>query len=238
MRLGIIGGLGPETSCKFCLDLNVAVKARTGSQPDILLDNLPVSDEVEKKNIRGRPPPEMLEMMKDSVARLTGAGADVICIPCNTVHVFIDELRRASDLPVISIIEEASKEMLLQGFERVGILGTDTTVRAGLFQKGLGDIGIETVLPDADDQKKVTSLILRILDRKAEAVDGMILKDVMQALERKGAEAILLSCTDLQHVALHSEVPVLDTAEILKEAIVQRMTGGEDERTRETEKHR
>ena len=88
-RLGIIGGLGSETSCKFCLIVNTKIRDRTDQQPHILLDNLPVSKKAEDNIIRGISSDEHLRLLKDSIRRLNDLDADLLVIPCNTVHVFI-----------------------------------------------------------------------------------------------------------------------------------------------------
>lgn len=61
-RLGVVGGLGPETGFRFALNVNNKFKSITNCQPDILVDNIPVSDEVESRIISGEKPKEMLDL--------------------------------------------------------------------------------------------------------------------------------------------------------------------------------
>ena len=103
--LGVIGGLGPETGCRFCLNVNNKFKPITKRQPHILLDNLPISQEAEERLIKGGPSQEHLDLLTESVQRLNRLDADWIVIACNTVHIFIDEFRRKSAIPILSITE-------------------------------------------------------------------------------------------------------------------------------------
>ena len=107
--LGLIGGLGPETGCNFCLNVNNKFKRFIKRQPHILLDNLPISEKAEEHLIKGGSSKEHLDLLIESVQRLNKLNADVIVIACNTVHIFITELRKRSRIPILSIIEETAK---------------------------------------------------------------------------------------------------------------------------------
>jgi len=77
-RLGIVGGLGAETSCSFCLEINNILREKTGCQPDIVMENVAVPLDIESKMINGELCREMLGLLKKAVIRLNKAGADVI----------------------------------------------------------------------------------------------------------------------------------------------------------------
>lgn len=221
--VGIVGGLGPETSCKFCLNVNNKFRKITNNQPSLLLENVPVPAHVEKEIFSGKANKEMLELLTISVNRLNSAGADFIAIPCNSVHVFMDHLRAVSNVPVISIIEETAKVCKQKGFNRVGLLGTTITVKAGLHQRELSGMGIETVFPTTKNQKMLDKIILRIISGTTRNYDNACIRRISKRLGREGAEAIILGCTDLQLLVngTDSEIPLIDTLSILEDSTLR-----------------
>jgi aspartate racemase len=215
---GIVGGLGPETSCKFCLDLNKRFKAITNNQPCLVLENLSVSSEMENSLVIGEPTSEALDLLIGSVKRLNSADVDFIAIPCNTVHIFIEQLRQLSAVPIISIIEETALECGKRNLANVALLATSTTIEAGLHQKELSKQGISAVLPDDEAQRRINEIILRIIGDTADESDKRFLLRIVEGLCLRGAEALILGCTDLQSLIKETDsaVPLIDTLSVLE----------------------
>ena len=222
-RLGVIGGLGPETSFNFCLNVNNKVRELTDCQPDILLENLPVSKNSEEKIIRGIVAEELKWILISAVERLNKSGVDFIVIPCNTVHIFIDELRRISKVPILSIIEETAKECSKKGVKRAGLLASKTTINQKLHENELKKFGIETVSPDSAEQKTINDIIIRIIHNNEDSNDKKILADVIKKLKTRGADAVILGCTDLSSLISqkNSDLKLIDTLKILEKCSVE-----------------
>ena len=221
-RLVIVGGLGPETSCSFCLQLNRRIKKITRCQPDIVMENVAVPLEVESRIIKGELCKDIFFLLKKAVVRLNKSNSDFIVIPCNTVHVFIEELRGISKKPIISIIEECAKECSRLKAKKVGILGSDTTIKQGLHSKELEKKGIEAIVPL--EQGVVSSVILRILDGKADESDKKKLMKIISELKAKGADAVILGCTDLDILVKKASLPLVDTTKVLEDIVVQHLS--------------
>lgn len=223
--LGVIGGLGPQTGCAFVLSVNDKIKLMTGAQPWILLENLPVSKAAEASLISGGPSDEHLRLLESAAKRLGTAGADVLVIPCNTVHVFIDRIREVSGVPVLSIVEETAKEVVCCGFSVVGLLGSTTTVRSGMHEKELARYGIQILSPKEDDQEFISSCIIRIINRQVREDDLPKMVRIADSLRQRGAQAVLLACTDLPLICKSAgfPVPVIDTMEVLEDAAVRHL---------------
>src|SRR3989344_8382167 len=108
--VGIVGGLGPETTSEFYLDLIRKFRENTDTYPKIIIDNLSFPFYLEEEIIiKSTNEQKILPFLKESISRLNKAGSDFIVIPCNTVHIFIDELRKESLVPIMSIIDETIK---------------------------------------------------------------------------------------------------------------------------------
>jgi aspartate racemase len=224
---GIVGGLGPETGFRFCLEVNNAVKAASGGQPCLLLENAAVPSRVERDIVSGKASPEMFEILAGSVRRLNSAGADFIVIPCNTAHVFMERLRGVSAVPIFSVIDETAEECKSRGFKMVGLLGTSTTANSQMHQRALSGRGIKAILPDEGKQKEIDGIILRILEGRAGSADKASLSEVIEDLQLMGAEAVILGCTDLGLLINQGWVglPLIDTLSVLEESTVRELLG-------------
>jgi len=225
--LGIVGGLGPETGCIFCLNINIKFKAKTGSQPHLILDNLPITGESEGRLIRGGASGEHFRLLEESIALFNKVEVDLIAIPCNTVHVFLPELRHISAVPILSILEETAKECKKLGLKKVGLLASTKTVREKLHENELGKTGIEVILPDGEEQEFVSGCIVRIINRETKKDDGQMMLGIIKNLEKKGAEGIVLGCTDLPLLVskLDMGLPVVNTTAVLEDAAVGFLLG-------------
>ncbi len=225
-RLGVIGGLGPETGCKFLLSVNNKFRELTNSQPDIVLENLAVSKKAEKNIITGRFGREHFSLLSSAVKRLNQSKADFITIPCNTVHVFINKLRKLSEKPILSIIEESSAECKRLGFSKVGLLGSTKTIKAKLHFNELKKSGIKAISPEKNVQEEISKIIIRIIHNKADKKDELFLLRTIDHLKKKGAESVVLACTDLPlliSLKSKSSLPIINTLDVLVKASVKKL---------------
>lgn len=226
--LGIVGGLGPGTSCKFCLNINDKFKVIASSQPNILMENVAVPLEVERNIINGIVDEDMERLLIGSVERLNEADVDFIVIPCNSVHVFIDELRSISKKPILSIIEETAK--ICNGVKNVGLLASSLTINQKLHENELNGRGIEVVIPTEEDQRIIDDIIVKIIHDETNGRDEEILSEIIEKLKLVGAEKIILGCTEIG--SLISGEEFIDTLDVLEDAAVDGIlnTRGEEER--------
>lgn len=195
---GIIGGMGPAATC----DLMVKVIENTDAQDDqhhihLLVDqNTDVPDRTAAILKGGASPmPELIR----SARRLQSAGADFLCMSCNTAHYFHGQLAREVSLPILNMPAESARELKRMGVRKVGLLATDGTIRTGVYHRCLEAEGIEVVVPEDEDQKTVMTLIYGCVKKgvplsqyPAESV-----RKTVSNLRNRGAEAFLMACTEL-----------------------------------------
>ena len=226
--IGIIGGLGPRTAFQFSQRINDRFTFATKIQPNLLLENLPVSDEMLERMTKGDSCPEILKLMLDSIHKLNSAGVDLIVIPCNTVHVFIDSLRNNSRVPILSIIEETTKICEGNKLKIMGILGSNTTIKQKLYRDSLSGKRIKTIMPRAEEQEAINDIIFRINRDKVHFSDQGRLLEIIQNLNARGAETVLLACTDLQQIIFTKDttVPLMDSFAILEERVFRFLIEG------------
>ena len=109
--VGIIGGLGPETTSEFYLDIVFSSYKKTKkSRPGIIISSVPLPYQIEEDLIvSNKGSDRYIPFLVKEAKRLERAGSDFIVMPCNSLHVFIEEIRNAVKIPVLSIIEETVK---------------------------------------------------------------------------------------------------------------------------------
>ncbi len=194
--LGVIGGLGPMATAYFLRLLTEMTDAATDQEHiEILLHSRPSIPDRTRfiLGLSGDSPlPDFLSIGR----RLISQGAQVVAIPCVTAHYFQSGLEEELGVPVLNAVEETARCLSDAGVSRAGLLATDGTVAAGLFTGALNERGIDLLLPGAESQRMVMSLIYD--DIKAGRPARMeLLNRVSAELERGGAQAVILGCTEL-----------------------------------------
>ena len=224
--IGILGGMGPEAT----LALFHRIIANTPAEGDrdhlhvVIVSNPKVPDRTAAILAGGESP---VPAMAAGIKALERAGADFVVIPCVSAHCFIEELRRESALPILSMFDVTVGYIRRQRImmNMVGLLGTTGTIRGGRFSEHLAASGIYTLPPAPADQERIMAAIYAVKagargdarDRIRKEVAEVALKLVMQ-----GAQGIVAGCTEIPLVLAQSDipVPVLDTLLILARAAI------------------
>jgi aspartate racemase len=223
MKLGIVGGRRPETSCMFCLNVNNKVIEKTNIQPSIIMENVPMPESTLNRLAHGEKPQLVLDLLLKSVNTLNSINSDVIAIPCNTVHVFIDQLRAISKVPIISIIEESAKECENKNFKKVGLIASTTSIKEGLHSKELEKRNIGFIIPTNNQQKTISKIIVKIIRNAVEKSDVMFIRSIISDLKDKGADSIMLACTDIRTIISEKDVslPIVETTTALENSVAK-----------------
>ena len=227
-EFGIVGGLSPETTSEFYLSLIECSRKFCKSYPKIIIDNLSFPFSLEEEIIfKSRNEQKILPALIESVKRLNKVGVDFIVIPCNTVHIFIEDLRKISAVPIVSIIDETVNFLKRNKFKKVGLLSTTKTVDSKLYEIPLTKEEIYVLLPTKKEQKNISKIIIKILGNNIRKTDKRMLEEIIMRLKEKGAEAIILGCTDLQLILKQNNLQIqfIDSLEILMKATFERIKG-------------
>jgi aspartate racemase len=197
--LGIIGGVGPLATM-FIGEMIVRLTKASTDQEHVhtIIDNdttIPDRTAYILDSTKANPVPVI---QRDAV-KLASAGADLICIPCNTAHTFYDEIEDASPVPVLHMIRETAKRAAHVGAKRVGILATDGTVFSKVYQSALEEQGLEPVLPNADIQAKVMSIIYdEVKAGRDVSMDAW--QEIADHMKSLKCDKVVLGCTELSIV--------------------------------------
>ncbi len=224
--VGVIGGLGPETTAEFYLEVVFGCyKKNKVARPPMLIWNVPLRYEIEEELLNNAAGEERyVPYLVDAAKRLEKGGADFLVMPCNSLHIFIGEIRRAVKIPVLSIVEETANFLQQKGVKQVGVLATATTVQKGLYEKGLSKAGIAQVLPEGLEQAKIGKIISKLVLSRHANKDREELLKIIGGFEKKGVRHAILACTDLQLlIPDHAKMEIYDTMKIFADATVEEL---------------
>lgn len=226
--LGILGGMGPQASAKFyqtlidiCLhDYKIE---RNGDFPHILLDNIPVPDLVRSK----KDEEFTSNMVADEALRLKNAGATMLAMPCNTMHLYADMIEEKSGLSLVSMVDAVVEKVAADGLRKVGLIGTQTTMKSRLYLDPLEAKGIQAILPNEEDQETVGQLIHAVIAGKIFVRETESFLEIVDRLRKEGAEGIILGCTELPFllpfVSEDSSLPLYDSPAILAKEVCKQL---------------
>ena len=221
--IGILGGMGPlATADLFRKIISLTEAAGDNDHIRVYMDSHAAIPDRTAAILRGGPDP--VPFMAESVKKLEGCGADCIIMPCNTAHYFLPRLRPLTEIPFLSILEAAAAACKAQfpGL-RAGIMATEGTIQAGLYQGALDAAGVAYLLPAAAEQAALMRVIYQGV--KAGVPPEAYRADWEYAagsMKGRGADFFILGCTELPVAAEEAglDVPSIDpTAELAKAAI-------------------
>jgi aspartate racemase len=235
--IGILGGMGPESTA----DLFSLIVKHTPAQKDqdhirIIIDNNPqIPGRVEAISGNG---PSPLKEMERSIRNLEACHVDLICIPCNVVHYYYDDLQRMTAIPITHLIEECAKytSQNLPHLRKVGLLAARPTVESGLYHRSFEKIGVEVLAPDRESQDKVTKCIYGKNGIKAGYIDRnrRTLSNIANEMIASGAEAVIAGCTEVGlGMRRLKHVTVIDPIDILARVVVEKCASSGEQRNRD-----
>lgn len=165
-RIGIIGGVGAETTAKFYLDIILKSKRlKVNRNPSIVISSVSIPHNIESDFIlENRGSERYIPLLFLEAKRLESAEVDFIVMPCNSLHIFIEHIRDSVDVPVLSIVEETVKFILKNNFKKIGLISTSATLENKLYENIFIENNISFISPDKLDQKKIGSIILNLVN--------------------------------------------------------------------------
>jgi aspartate racemase len=222
MTIGILGGMGPEATSDLYMRIVRILQKEFHARydrdyPPILVFSVPIPDLVEEVENETLISSYLIEAAK----ALELSGADFISIPCNTAHYFLGAIRSSVKIPVLSMVEITATE-LFKKQRKVGLLATETTIRLRIYQNEFERVGIELILPNESHRKNLTQIILNTMAGLTEKTDKVKLREIVENLKSRGAESVILACTELPLIAeFDYGIEVVDPTEILARSCVR-----------------
>lgn len=221
--VGVIGGVGPDTTAEFYSALVGRCRELYDvSYPHIIVDSIPVPFAVEEELVvHGRGIEAYLPLLIASLATLERAGAAIIAMPCNTLHALYAEMETAASVPLLNILDETARQCRAAGARSVAVFGTPHTVHTRLYDPSLLAHGIETVDLRQPEVEQLARTIFALIEGRREPEYRAAILALIERVARRGADAVVLGCTDLQLAVRPGDadlpIPVIDSVAALVE---------------------
>jgi aspartate racemase len=223
--LGIVGGIGPESTIEYYRFILDGYRARVtdNSAPHLIIDSIDVNRGIamlDANDLAG-----LTNYVSASVERLTRAGAQIALIAANTPHLVFDEVQARAAIPMISIVHATCDHARRLGLKRLGLLGTGFTMRARFYPDAFARAGLELVAPNESEcafihDKYINELLKNnFLPESRAAIIGII----ERMRKEEHIEAVVLAGTELPLLLRGAEpegLPFLDTTLIHVKAAV------------------
>jgi aspartate racemase len=218
--------MGPDAT----VDLMRRVLALTPAQDDqdhirLLVDNNPKVPSRIAALIEGTGPsplPTLVAMAQG----LERAGADFLAMPCNTAHHYHGQIAATVSIPFLNLMELVVAELAAHHGElrRIGLLASSALPKIRLYEPYFETAGLDLVYPRAGKQEALMALIRAVKAARADETTRRAFGEAARDIEEQGAEITLVACTELSFVesALSTALPVVDAADVLARAVVQR----------------
>lgn len=217
-KLGLVGGMGPESTIPYYHDIVYGVQDRVGKNffPNLTIESVNAFDVLRLCNEQKYD--ELTNYLMQAIKNLIASGADFIALSANTPHIVFDRLQARSTVPLVSIVEAACNEAIRLNKHRVGLLGTIFTMKEDFFKKPFYSSNIEIITPTTEEMEYINLKISSELEL------GIIKEETLQEFQRiikrmrqeDCIEVVILGCTELP-LLLNDEVspvPCLDTMKI------------------------
>ena len=222
--LGIVGGIGPESTVDYYRSLIQMWRERTqdGSAPSVVLNSIDLMKMLALIALNDLS--NAVDYLSNELKRLAHAGADFGLLAANAPHIVFDELQRQSTIPLISIVEATREVAEDLGLQRIGLLGVRFTMQGRFYPDAFSKAGISLIVPEEDEQAYIHDKYMN------ELVRGIFLPETRDRLlmiidrlaKQEHVEGLILAGTELPLILrdTNSEIPFLDTTQIHVKAAI------------------
>lgn len=223
--IGIVGGLGPESTVDYYQRIIGAfVKRRPqATYPEIVIfsaNSDALFELVDRKDWDG-----MAAMLLAKIRALAAAGADFGAISANTPHVVFDRVAAASPIPLVSIVEATREAARVAGMKRLGLLGTKLTMSSDFYAVAFRKAGMTIFVPTEEEQRLIHH---RLMSEIELGIFRQGTRDELTAIARRlqrdhGIDGLILGCTELPLILTEplEGLPFLNTSAIHCDRIVR-----------------
>lgn len=222
-RIGLLGGMSWQSSALYYSIINELVAERLGGvhSADLVLASVDFA-EIERVQAAG----DWFragELLAAEARALEAAGAEVIVLCTNTMHIVAPAITAAVSIPLLHLADVTAEAVIAAGLARVGMLGTRFTMQQPFYRDRVAAHGIEVLVPEPDDQLVVhrviyDELVLGIVSEQSR----IAYRQIIARLIERGAQGIVLGCTEIELLieAQHAAVPLFPTTRLHAEAAV------------------
>ncbi|PED87166.1 aspartate/glutamate racemase family protein [Bacillus cereus] len=215
--IGLIGGMSWESTSEYYRIINKEIKERLGGLHSAkCLINSVDFEEIERCQSSGDWDGAG-EILGNAAYSLQKGGADFIIICTNTMHKVVGKIKAKIDIPVLHIADATAKEIKRKDIQKVGLLGTKYTMEQDFYKSRIEENNIKVIVPSEKNRKEINKVIYTELCLgKIVSQSREYYKRVIEELVQKGAQGIILGCTEIGLLIKQENVsvPIFDTTHI------------------------
>ncbi|MGX5574220.1 aspartate/glutamate racemase family protein [Bacillus toyonensis] len=212
--IGLIGGMSWESTSEYYRILNEEIKSRLGGLHSAkCLINSVDFEEIERFQSNGDWDGAG-EVLGNAAYSLQKGGADFIIICTNTMHKVVEKIKENINIPVLHIADTTAKEIKRKGIQTIGLLGTKYTMEQDFYKSRIEENNIKVIVPVEKNREKLNEIIYTELCLgKITSQSRKYYKRVIEELVQKGAQGIILGCTEIGLLIKQEDVlvPIFDT---------------------------
>ncbi|WP_434353252.1 aspartate/glutamate racemase family protein [Psychrobacter sp. HD31] len=226
--IGILGGMSYESTANYYTLINKKVNERLGKNHSAKLLIASVDFEEVVQQQKSGDWQASSNLLAQQAKNLQSSGAEAVLLSTNTMHKVADGIQNAIDVPFLHIVDCMADELLANGIETVGLLGTAFTMQDGFYHQVLENRGIKVVTPDLEIQPEIHRIIFdelchgTVLDTSCD-----VYIQAIEQLKDNQAQAVILGCTEIG-LMIHqdnSPLPVFDSTLVHVEKAVEWILG-------------
>ncbi len=223
--IGLIGGMSWESSAVYYELINKKVKELLGGFHSCKSIMLTVDFAlIEKLQMEGNWT-ALDKVMSSSAKQLETAGAQIVILCTNTMHLCSEAITESISVPFLHIAEATAQEIIKKKVKKVGLLGTKFTMEKDFYKDILiRDHGIEVMIPALEERNVIHEIIYKeLVHGQIKETSKEIFKAIIKNLQNKGAEGVILGCTEIPLLISDSDVsiPTFNTTKIHAEKAVE-----------------
>jgi aspartate racemase len=207
--IGIVGGVSSESSTEYYRLINQEVRLRLGAghSAELVmysLDFQPIAQLQLQQRWR-----ELADVLISAITRMERAGAEFVILASNTLHVVADLVQPSIQIPLLHIADAAAEEIRKDRISTVGLLGTRAVMEQDFYRDNFRVHGIASLVPGEEQREFVHNLIYdELCVGKLIPESREQLRTIILGLQRAGAEAVVLACTELPLLVSSADSPV------------------------------
>jgi aspartate racemase len=224
-KLGLIGGMGPESTLEYYNSIINAFKDGKVklNYPEIIIYSVNLSEFLGLMTTKSFD--NVVELLISKLNALKRAGAEIAAITANTPHMLFDKINERTPLPLISIVETTCSETIRRGLKKPGLIGTGFTMAGTFYQEVFGRHGIPIAIPDEEDRKIINEKLFTEIELgifKSET-RTLLIQLIQKMVQQQQIDSLILGCTEFPLILTDMEyagIPMLNTTRIHVDAIV------------------
>ena len=218
--IGLLGGMGPPSTelyyRQLCAKTNAKLGAAHSARVVIWADDFETLSAHQRSGEWARAG----DMLAGNARRLVQAGAEVVALTANTMHIVADQIQAAIDVPLLRVTDAVTQRLQEANVKRVLLLGTSYTMEQPFYREALAKAGFLVSTPEAEARKEMQRVIYDELTKNIVRKESAAW--LRQLIARSEAEAALLACTELGMLVTQNDVStrLFDTVELHTDALL------------------